>query len=89
MKDVSTLREQLKCLCTSRSLIRVIVDTIVDDSHVRSVDGTIQQVCDDFILVSRASTADERSKLGGSTVSVSIPTARIAQVIWYEKPESR
>jgi len=89
MKDVSTLREQLKCLCTSRSLVRVIVDTLVDDSQVRTVDGTIQQVCDDFILVSRTTTADEKSKLGGSTVSVSIPIARIAQVIWYEKPESR
>ncbi|MFW9888242.1 MAG: hypothetical protein ACFFER_08675 [Candidatus Thorarchaeota archaeon] len=77
---IDLLRELMK----QETLVRVVVDTQVDEFYVRMVDGKIKQVGNDVVVVERAAISDERSKHNVANVSVAIPLVRVAEVIYYD-----
>ncbi|MFW9967529.1 MAG: hypothetical protein ACFFEA_10285 [Candidatus Thorarchaeota archaeon] len=84
----ATLIDLLRELMKQEALVRVVVDTQVDEFYVRMVDGKIEQVGKDVIVVERAAISDERFKHNVANVRVAIPLARVAEVIYYERVES-
>ena len=79
----ATLIELLRKLMKQEVLVRVVVDTQVDEFYVRMVDGVIKQVGNDVIVVERPAISDERFKHNVTNVCVAIPLVRVAQVIYY------
>lgn len=79
---IDLLRELMK----QEALVRVVVDTHVDEFYIRMVDGRIQQVENDVIVVERPAISDERSKHDVMYARVAIPLSRVAEVIFFDKP---
>ncbi len=70
-------------LMRNKSVVRIIVDTVVDKAYVQIIEGTITQVGNSYLEIERDATPDEKSRHKGERVKVLVPFSRISETICY------
>jgi uncharacterized membrane-anchored protein YjiN (DUF445 family) len=71
-------------LMRSKTVVRVVVDTFVDEFHVQVIDGIVSQAGNNYVEMIRDATAEEKIKHNVEKVKVVIPLSRVVEVMCYD-----
>ncbi len=78
-----TMMNKFQDLMEASVPVRVVVDTTVNDAHLKTIKGVIAHVGRNYIEVGRTASQDERAQHKTEKARVIIPMSRIVEVVYY------